>query len=50
LISALFLTLQHPMALSNTFIRSFPSKWILHWHGNNFQTAVSERARANRMF
>jgi hypothetical protein len=26
LISALFLTLQHPMALSNTFIRSFPSK------------------------
>jgi len=36
LMSAIPLKLQHPMALSNTFIHSFPSKRKLHRHGNNF--------------
>ena len=45
------------MALSNTFIDSFPSKRNLHWRENKFHSkssltaeAVSEEARENTMF
>ena len=46
LLSALPLTLQHQMALSNTFIHSFPSQRILRWRGNNIQTTESCKRRS----
>jgi hypothetical protein len=46
LISALPLTLQHQMSLSNAFIHSFPSKRKLRRHGNNFQTTDNNQRRS----